>query len=309
MAQNLAFDVCSCTIGPPNSGAPNCIPLFGVVNNAIIVPLKDKDNNRNGIDLTVTPTASTWSDLVNEPDPWKRWYPQKEMNDVTWPKADTQFKEAGSGKKAKLRPGKRSMEGYFWEEDATPEHLGKLEQWECLKFGIFYPDVNGNLIGSREGDFLYPIPIDNNSWDPRFGFPVEDDVQNIMLSYDWDRNFKERTLQMITAKSAGIDFTTLEGLQDVYFTVSAASVTDITFDAELGFGTAYVDNKFEGADQLTDWTLTNNTTALAVTIDSVTENSPGNYTISYSTGVSVGNELEIAVAKTGFEGKATQTVA
>ena len=84
-----------------------------------------------------------------------------------------------------------------------------------MDFGVYVVDVNGNLIGSEVDGFLYPIPVDNASWDPKFNFATDSTVQKIMLGFDFDRNFDESTMHMVTADEAGIDFTSLKGLTDV----------------------------------------------------------------------------------------------
>jgi hypothetical protein len=129
-----------------------------------MVPLKANDGTLNGLDLSAS--VPVWSDLINETDSSKRWFPIGAFENVELPKADSQFEEANSGKMAFLRQGKRSFSGELWSEDSTPTLLGKLQLNRCVDFGVYIVDVNGNLIGSKADGYLYPIPVDNPSFDP-----------------------------------------------------------------------------------------------------------------------------------------------
>jgi hypothetical protein len=278
-----------------------------VTNNLIQVPLKDNDGNLNGLDLNAP--IPTWSDLINEADPSKRWFPIPTFENVELPKADSQFEEANSGRMAFLRQGKRSFMGELWADDSTPTFLGKLEKGRCVDFGVYIVDVNGNLIGSEVNGYLYPIPVDNASWDPKFNFATDATVQKIMLGFDFDRNFDESTMYMVTADEAGIDFSTLKGLVDVSLTYQSASATQLVVDAEFEYGTAYNKLKYVGAGLTADWTLFNVSTNSSVTIDLVTEGPDGTYTIDYSTGVTLGETIKLSVAKTGFDGEASTVTA
>ena len=157
---------CNCEAGLSNTGQPNCVPIFSVTSGLIMVPLKANDGTLNGLDLSAS--VPVWSDLINEADSSKRWFPIGAFENVELPKADSQFEEANSGKMAFLRQGKRSFSGELWSEDSTPTLLGKLQLNRCVDFGVYIVDVNGNLIGSKADGYLYPIPVDNPSFDPRF---------------------------------------------------------------------------------------------------------------------------------------------
>jgi hypothetical protein len=171
-------------MGLSNTGRPNCLPLQSVTSKLILVPLQDNAGAYNRIDLTTLPV---WDNLINDPDVSQRWYPLPTFENVELPKADTIFEEANSGRMAYLRQGKRSFAGELWAYDSTPQFLGKLSSGRCVEFGIFVVDINGSLIGSKVGNFLYPIPVDNQSWNPTLMFATDSTIQKIMLAFDWNR--------------------------------------------------------------------------------------------------------------------------
>ena len=296
---------CNCNVGLSNTGRPNCVPLFSVVSSLIAVPMFANDGTANGIDLNGP--LPTWADLVNEADASKRWFPIPAFENVEMPKADSQFEEANSGRMVFLRQGKRSFSGELWADDSTPTFLGKLQANRCVDFGVYIVDVNGNLIGSEVGGFLYPIPVDNPSWDPKFAFATDSTTQKIMLGFDFDRLFDESTMYMITADEAGTNFTTLKGLIDVNV-LNAVEVanTSITFNAKFDYGTALNKLLFKGAT-VSDFELYNNDTATVETIGALVENLPteGNYTLSFA--FVSGDSYTLSVVKTGFTASYTFT--
>lgn len=288
---------CNCNMGLSNTGRPNCVPIQSVTSKMIMVPLRDSTGADNFIDLSSA--LPTWSNLINEADASKRWFPLPVFENVDLPKADSTFDEANSGRMVFIRQGKRSFAGELWAEDSSPTLLGKLQNNRCVDFGVYLIDVNGNLVGSKVGEGLYPIPVDNPSFDPKLMFATDTTVQKIMVAFDFDRLFDESTMYMITPTEAGVNFNTLEGLIDVNVTNAVKTTTTLTFDAVLDYGTALNPIKFIGAVSA-DFVLNNITTGLAVSVTAV-ENTDGNYTLTY-TAPTTGNSMELTIAKTGFVG-------
>lgn len=294
---------CNCDAGLSNTGQPSCVPIQSVTSSLIMVPLKDSLGVRNGIDLSTT--LPVWEDLINELDESKRYFPLPQFENVELPKADSLFEEANSGKMAFLRQGKRSFMGELWGEDSTPTLLGKLQAGRCVAFGIYIVDVNGNLVGSKENGFLYPIPVDEQSWNPVFNFATDSTVQKIMLGFDFNRLFDESTMYMITGAEAGVDFNGLSGLIDVNLTeVSQVTLTTLVFKAFFDYGTAINPIIFSGA-LATDFALLNTDTGTALPISASNEAPDGTYTISQvvPNEFTSGENYELSVNKNGFIGK------
>lgn len=300
---------CKCNLGLSNTGRPGCVPIFGVTSSLILVPLKDSTGAKNGVDLSVA--LPTWSDLINQADVSKRWFPLPKFENVELPKADSLFEEANSGRQVFLRQGKRSFAGELWAEDSTPTFLGKLRNAGCVDFGVYIVDVEGNLIGSEVDGYLYPIEVDNASFDPKFAFATDSTTQKIMLGFDFARLFDESTMYMITATEAGQDFTELEGLIDVNINNLASSATVATFDATFDYGTAVNKSLYKGATNTADWEIENVTQSLTFAPDSVTEATDGSYSLDFSVGgtVTLGDTIKVVVKKTGFSGNASVVTA
>ena len=296
---------CNCNAGLGNTGRPGCVPIQSVTSKLIMVPLNANDGTLNGIDLSAP--LPTWNDLVNEADASKRWFPLPAFENVELPKAESQFEEANSGRMAFLREGKRSFSGELWGEDSTPTLLGKMKAGRCVNFGVYVVDVTGNLIGSKVGGYLYPIPVDNQSWNPTFMFATDSTVQKIMLTFDFDRLFDDSTMYMITATEANLDFNTLAGLIDVNLAVASQVTTvSVTLDATFDYGTALNPILLQGVTGLTDWDIYDVTNAVTFgNPTGVSESPAGTYTL-LKTFVS-GDDYTVSVVKDGFTGSVTFT--
>jgi len=293
---------CNCETGLSNTGRPNCVPIQSVTSKLILVPKIANDGTINAIDLSAP--LPTWLDLVNDLDPSKRWFPLPVFENVELPKADSQFEEANSGRMVFLRQGKRSFSGELWAEDSSPTLLGKLQNNRCVDFGVYIVDVNGNLVGSKSNGYLYPIPVDNPSFDPKLMFATDSTIQKIMVAFDFDRLFDESTMYMITPTEAGQNFNELEGLVDVNVLNVSTGASNIVFDAKLDFGTALNPILFKGAT-ISDFQLYNNSTSTIETIGSVVENLPtqANYTLSFA--FVSGDSYTLTIVRQGFTGTYT----
>lgn len=297
---------CNCNAGLGNTGRPGCVPIQSVTSKLIMVPLTANDGTLNGIDLSAP--LPTWNSLVNEPDASKRWFPLPAFENVELPKAESQFEEANSGRMAFLREGKRSFSGELWGEDSTPTLLGKMKAGRCVGFGVYVVDVTGNLIGSKVGGYLYPIPVDNQSWNPTFMFATDSTVQKIMLTFDFDRLFDDSTMYMITATEAGIDFNTLAGLIDVNLAVASQSTgVSATLEATFDYGTALNPILLQGVTGLTDWDIYDVLAQTTSNPTGVSESPAGTYTLLF--GFNPGDDYTVSVVKDGFTGSITFTAA
>jgi hypothetical protein len=199
----------------------------------------------------------------------------------------------------------------LWADDSSPQLLGKLQMNRCVDFGVFIVDVNGNLIGSQaEGDipnYLYPIPVDNASWNPTLQFATDSTTQKIVVAFDFDRNFDESTLYMLTSAEAGQDILALTGLVDVnFYNVSFDGPLDIFFSAWLTYGTASSKIKFTGANAV-DFRLFDHNDGSYLDINYVTENTAvrGNYSMNIDQSLQTGQKYTLSVRKDGFDGEYT----
>jgi len=290
---------CKCDVGLSNTGKPNCVTLQSVTSKLIMVALEDSTGVKNFVDVTSLPT---WNSLINQSDASKRWFPLPIFENVELPKADSTFEEAPSGRKQFIRQGKRSFAGELWSE--TPQLLGKINSNRCVEFGVYVVDVNGNLIGSKEGDKVYPIPVDNQSFEAKLMFATDTTVQKIMVGFDWYRLFDEASLWLITPEESGVDFNELEGLLDVNFKEVSHTVSELVAKLTLDYGTAVNPLQVKGL-LLADFTAIDSTGA-SVSVSAVTS-VVNEYTLTFAT-QTVGTVLTVTAKKDGYIGSYTFTV-
>ena len=296
---------CKCESGLSNTGTPNCVTIQSVTSKLILVPLKANDGTKNSLDLTATFTESTFTALANQVDSSKRWFPLPQFENVELAKADSTFEEAPSGRKVFIKQGKRSFAGQLWNE--TPQLLGKIQDNRCVDFGVYVVDVNGNLVGSKVGDKLYPIPVDNESFEAKLMFATDSATQKIMVGFDFYRLFDESTLWLLTPSDTTdlFDFNNLEGLLDVALTKTSASTTNLVVTATLDYGTAKSKIKVLGLVQA-DFTLKNTATGATITLLTAvaTENS---YALTFAS-QTASLPVTLTVAKTGYVGTLSTTL-
>lgn len=291
---------CKCNSGLSNTGQPNCITLQSVTSRLILVPLKDSTGALNKVSLTA---SNNWSTFFYQSDATKRWYPLPVFENVEMAKADSTFEEAPSGRKVFIKSGKRSFAGELWSQ--TPTFLAKLQSNRCSDFGFYIVDVNGSLVGSKVGTDLYPIPVDNESFEAKLMFATDSSIQKIMLSFDWYRLFDESTLWLLTQSEANYDFNSADGLLDVNLTKVSSSATQIIVKGNLDYGTGNNLITVKGLTSI-NFTLINNVTGLPITISSVAENTSieGQYTLTIPN--TAGNpSVTLKVLSPSYEGSLT----
>ena len=297
---------CKCDLGLSNTGTPNCITIQSVTSKIILVPLFDNSGSKNYLGQGFPITESTITGLLNQSDASQRWFPLGTFENVTMEKAESSFEEAPSGKKVFIKQGKRSFAGELWS--TTPTLLGKIQDNRCVEFGVYIVDVNGNLIGSYDKEYarLYPIPVDNQSFDARLMYATDSSVQKIMVAFDFDRLFDESTLWMITPADAdNYNFNSVEGLLDVNLTKVSATQTTAVLKANLDYGTGKEGIAVKGLVQA-DFKLQIVSSGNFITLTSVAS-VDNQYTLTFPS-QTAGALVNISVAKTGYIGLITTTL-
>ena len=292
---------CKCDLGLSNTGKPNCVTLQSVTSKLILVPLKDSTGAKNFLDLSTTINEATFTALINQADSSKRWFPLGLFENVEMAKADSTFEEAPSGRKVFIKQGKRSFAGELWNE--TPQLLGKIQDNRCVDFGVYVVDVNGNLIGSKAGTKLYPIPVDNESFEAKLMFATDSTAQKVMVAFDFYRLFDESSLWLVTTDEASLDFNNLEGLLDVNLAFASITATGAVATLTLDYGTAKNPIKVKGL-LAADLALFNVTDNASVSITSATEGADGVYTLVFASQTSA-DVLRLSLDKDGYVGTST----
>jgi len=290
--------LCTCDFGLGNSGTPNCFPIANVTNNLIIVPTYDSSGARNYIDTTATLDSTYFTARINDTDTSTRWYPLPAMKNIEDVRAEAITESFNDGTSVKIQQGARTFTGVMIKE--SPVLVGKIANYACTKISAFVVDIDGNIIGNgEEADKLYPLEIDNESWDAIYIKSTDTAVSKIQLNYTYDRNEDDGNLRMILASEMSQDVRDLKGLIDVNVVADTITTTGFNLTATFDYGSQVNPLAFEGS-VLADWTLYNETTTSSVTITSVTEGAAGVYAFVIPTQTSA-DVMTLSLSKNRFE--------
>lgn len=288
---------CKCDAGLSNTGTA-CTPLMQVTKKVILVPLFNSTGARNKVDLTGGPFDQTFFDnLVNDADVQDRWFPLPELKNVADTRGDVITEEFEDGTKAFIREGERSFTGWFVK--GTPQLKGKIEAARCVELGVYLVDKDGNLIGMIDstGDNLFPIRIEENSVSAKLIWTTDKSIQKLELMFNFHPDEKDANLRMISCNELDFDILQLRGLLDIHSEYSSISTTGFTAKLFTEYGTPITPVVDPGLI-ITDFALQNLTTALPVTILTLTENPDGTYAFTFAAQSSA-DELELTPTKNG----------
>jgi hypothetical protein len=304
--------LCSCGVSLQNTGTPNCIPVFGVTKQLILVPLIADDGTDNFIDPTDTLDSAYFTALINQSDDSKRWYPVGPFKNVTGERADPLMEAFDDGSQKFIRQGVRNFSGMILR--GGPELLNQLNSNRCSSFGVFMIDSDGSLYGKVKNNdgYLYPIEVQADAFYGKLVFTTDTTIQKIMLAFQYGVDEKDEDLRMILATSiTGINLARVNGLINAYVRVVSCGQTSLVIDVYNKYGDFINGSPVKGllvadfasSTSGTGSKIRNTTDGTDVTISSVTESTttPGQYTLAY-TSQTVSDVLQPYIKKNGFDG-------
>jgi hypothetical protein len=304
----MAIAGCNCQGKIGNTGYPNVKP-FGVTSGVYLMPLFANDGTRNGIDLTSNDFQAQLLGLLYHVDPSKRLYPFTELRNVTHEEADANYETADNGERFKTRDGVKTVSFQKW--NVTEQYFQKVAD-NCVEFGVYLVDVCGNLKGQKEGDFLYPRPVNKNSYDAKYIDATADAGAKVMIQMDYKLITSDGDQWMLPASLFGeLSLLEVQGMIDVNFeVVDIVSGTSLVVDAYTDYGFAHEQTPWRSG-ATANFTLVNATTNSPIVISNAVQNGqvPGRYTLTIaSTSASTSVRLSAFKAGTangqaGFEGK------
>ena len=299
---------CSCDILLGNAGVPGCVASHGVARKLIRTPLIATDGTQNKIDLSVALDQAAITALINQADASKRWYPTPNFKTVTQERADPIFEDFPDGSQANVRDGVKTFNGFI-TNGASPQLVGVLKDDKCTKFGVYIVDDFDNLIGRDIGDgYLYPIPVDNGSYNPQYIEPTDSTVAKVDLTFNFSTLFRDENIGFIAADAIGASLLSENGLLDVVITASSPVATGVSIKLEYIYGPSGSKLPVTGLDMTTagdaEFTLVNTDTGNStIGIDSAPEGPDGTYEIVYTVAdqPAIGNIVQGTVNKNGLD--------
>ena len=228
----------------------------------------------------------------------ERWYPIGDFNQVNEAKGDDVLFEGDKGASYLVAKGSISFEAYI---EAAPNTLEKkVNSFNCGDFSAFYIDDNDAIIGVESGDDLFPAIVAQGTlradWIKRS--IVNSNVQRLKINFTLDNSVTFGEMNAIEQSCNEYDVAGINGLYDATSETTVTDATTLTVDVTTDGGSFCSPQKLEGL-VLGDFTLTNLTTALGVTISVVTEvNGVYTLTIPAQTAADIGS---LVITKTNFD--------
>tara|TARA_R110002012_G_scaffold153620_3_gene313753 strand:+ start:67 stop:996 length:930 start_codon:yes stop_codon:yes gene_type:complete len=301
--------VCKCDSGASNTGF-DCTNLGGQTRLSFLMNKTKKDGSPNGIDFATDATdgvipASVIEAKINDPIPEDRWFPVGKFENVEDVRAEIVVQTFNSGNSAKIKDGIRTFSAVLIK--MAPNYVETLESFGCQKdVAVMHVDLEGSLIGeSLDGNFLRPIKIDSNTISAILVKTSDTEVSYITFSYAYAQTTQDGNLSMITADGFGIDLTNVRGLLEGQIALANVQETSLVANVSVVYGNV-INGGLKVEDLvLADFEILNLTQGSTVTIDSINNALAvnGTYTLNYSSGVAVSDELSVGVNKTGYSFK------
>ena len=276
---------CDCGIvGLANMGRTGCVVSPAIPRNMLVAPRYDSTGAENFIDLSSgTFNQAFWEALLFNPDKSKRFQVMPVMEDFIIAEGEPLNQTFTSGKVFNVADGISSGTGMFAGKDSFAPLKAQFESIKCEEVVIWIIDYDKNISGVIDnGVFgsIYGMPMNSQSFTSQLmNATFSPSAQQQTINFNFEREFDPSTVYVLPASDMTYDIHRLRSMIDVLGTAQASpapSTTGITLDLELNiFGTAVKRDAYQGATVIGDYTLTNVTDALAVTITGISPNVGG----------------------------------
>lgn len=316
--------ICDCGVTMLNTGNV-CMPLMKVTKRIDFISVYKSDGTRNGIDLTATVDATTFSTMINNTDSFQRLFPLPQVVNVDDKRGEPTLQKFSDDSTTFIRDGARNFEGYIVREDANPVVLGEINSARCNGgMGVYLTDKKGNYIGILSDDRtkLYPFRLDSASISATFVFPTDSTDPMIKVMFTFHPDEEDACIGMITpSQMNGAAPLLFKGLRDVYINTSAITTTGMVVEFFVktvdpknpvriygltpvpGTPAAFISNVGGATSK-----IRNTTTALDVTLTSATEGTGpqlpgsgiGTYALVFAAQTS-GNKIQVKAIKTNYD--------
>jgi hypothetical protein len=300
-----------CKYSMNNTGA-GCSPLIKAALMYIAVPTFDSTRKRNYIDAADVPFDEQYFlDKVNDPDISKRWYPLVSLKNPSDKRGESVTQQFDDNTFAMIEQGGRQIMAMIIGKDASPQYYKQLLTFKNVDFSIYVITTDKNLVGMKldDNDFLYPIRIDRESWDPIWNPGSAKELQAIAIKANYHKSMLDENIQVLTLGEMDYDPSLIEGLRSVDATYSSPDANPGGFVAALTteYGSFLTKEPVVGL-VAADFSLYNVTGGAPIVITSVTEatDTDGNGTGVYTFVIpnqTANDVVRLTPSKQGFDFK------
>lgn len=159
-----------------------------------------------------------------------RLYPSLRVENAQFPRTDTVYESAPSGRKIKVEGvgGVRTWSFELWGKDGCYGVARAFKKFGCSDIDAYYVDVAGNLWGIMDdatGGIVRGYEVDTETFESIVNFATDTTVQKLMVSFDIDNYECEENAWAITAEEYGSKFSAIKPLIQGYGTLDEGSST------------------------------------------------------------------------------------
>ena len=302
----------TCTCDNPtfgHVGRPNCVIVQQALAFPIFSPRYRENGNRNFLPANAAgivlfnaeygTSFTTLAECVNyrlaaTTPALDRLYPSLRVENAQFPRTDTVYETAPSGRKEKIPGvgGVRTWSFELWGKDGCYGVARAFKKFGCSDIDASYVDVAGNYWGIMDDQTdgkVRGYEVDTGTFESIVNFATDTTTQKLMVSFDIDNFECEENAWAITADEYGSKFTTIRPLIQGYSELDVAGSTlgsgapaVIVVDLYASFGSAGVKSKITGLDT-NDFSAVDsggNEDVAAGAWASVVENPDGTYTLT-----------------------------
>lgn len=287
-----------------NTGASNCEVISDVIVKLIFVSKHANDGSRNSILIGDVVDSTYITDRINDTDASKRWYPSRQLISVTDEKDDPNT-ESLDGIDYIVSQGARKFSAMSIKTDSV--YLSKISKGKCGEFAVYGVDKSNRLIGeiSTDGLYLYPLAIENGTFDAKLVKGTYSTIQKTMISFNYDDSLEDCDLRVYQSNT---DIVYSCGLLDINAKITDVDKFGFTTSLTLDYGYSNNPQRVEGW-ALPDFVLYDITNSEILIPESMTErNGVYSFVIEYAPESRLISIAQKNPEKNGFELFTTLTI-
>lgn len=296
---------CDCATRPKNTGRPTCIETFGVPNGIVIGRWRADDGTINGIPAGTVINQAFVTAKLNHADQSKRWYvlPRAEMP-TSERTADLTEEIDGVPKRTGVA-GLRTRTFMLVGKNATAEMQGILETHQNEELGFLDLTRLGQIGGTNtgDGDLLF-TKIEDDTFSLLSVEAQREAKNKLNVSFIIDETEKDSDRDFIPASDVLYATRLWYGIQPIEAAISeidSSSQTEVV--VQVDFARQNVSQcGLSGFDDVSFWTIYNNTDLASVTVLTATEDPliDGRITLTFASQDDQ-DQLAINIDKDGYD--------
>lgn len=300
----------STTCGDVNNfGQPGCIGILERPEKLCFVKTTADDGTENAILLADIVNNTFVTDLINQTDKSKAWFPSGVINKVNDTRGDNNTFEI-DGFEINVSDGVRVM-AFTVIDGASPQTAEAYNALGNKDVSFWSWSVTGQIGGNdRVADKLLPFRIKKKTMQAIYQPPNKENETPamVLVQFAISQLEDDNNIAFMDAGTGDndvqVDITSFTGLIDVTMVEDAAipaTVSTFTLDLSYIYGAVFGKQPFKGGDT-PDFTVAEiSPTPAPAPLDSVTEVSDGKYAFLLTAPQISGDVLRVTFAKTAYD--------